>query len=344
MKQAKWLLLVAVGILLVLPGCKQLGSVPVKAANTVADPLVVPILAGQTIPVGNIKMWNDANYVYIDYVLDTMANEADQWYLKECQADIQRSPDAFPQKNGNPQPGQFAYVSGDISYTIRYTFTIPVGEWDGTVCVATHCVVTQLDELGGEINGNTGWAGPNEFPGKNWATYFWYTFGGGGGGGGWEWETSWAGDADDWTRWQFLGNNWALYVVYDYATGADLVGDMYAGNPKNGEVVCGTLTVHKNADGSLAVTYDTDDVWNMLECHLQVATTLNGIPQRNGNPIPGRFELYAGQWAEPFQDAYAFTVPYDEAWGSTLYIAAHSVVGMYVVPPPGSAGNIAAAE
>src|SRR5262250_730280 len=40
---------------------------------------------------------------------------------------------------------------------------------------------------------------------------------------------------------------------------------------------------------SLYVLYETTDPWCLTETHLAVASSLAGIPQKNGNPIPGQF-------------------------------------------------------
>ena len=51
----------------------------------------------------------------------------------------------------------------------------------------------------------------------------------------------------------------------------------------------GDITVWNDAD-NLYVRYQTDKPFCLLETHLQVATSLDGIPQANGNPVPGKFE------------------------------------------------------
>jgi hypothetical protein len=61
-----------------------------------------------------------------------------------------------------------------------------------------------------------------------------------------------------------------------------------------------TLTVTGN---ELTVYYDLDEGWWLTETHVAVAKTQNQIPQKNGNPIPGKFSdtathTYATEYTE----------------------------------------------
>jgi hypothetical protein len=63
------------------------------------------------------------------------------------------------------------------------------------------------------------------------------------------------------------------------------------------------------------------------ETHLQVATSLAGIPQtKNGNPIPGQFAYQNDH--DLCIDEYTYSIPLNN-WepGTSLYLAAHAVVG-----------------
>jgi hypothetical protein len=64
--------------------------------------------------------------------------------------------------------------------------------------------------------------------------------------------------------------------------------------------------------------------WCITETHLQVAESLDGIPQKNGNPIPGQFD-YKMEHDCVAEYTYAIDLG---AWspGTGLYIAAHAVV------------------
>ena len=89
--------------------------------------------------------------------------------------------------------------------------------------------------------------------------------------------------------------------------------------------------VNVEHDGNyLYVEYKVYTHWGgycLLETNLHVATTLEGIPQANGNPLPGQFD-YKGEHNCVREVTYK--IPLD-GWVPSvekpLYIAAHSVVG-----------------
>jgi len=78
------------------------------------------------------------------------------------------------------------------------------------------------------------------------------------------------------------------------------------------DIEVGTVSVW-NDDVELRVTYNTTGGWVLTETHLAVATALVDIPQKNGNPIPGKF---------PYQCCYdgsewVFLIKDDGALGAT---------------------------
>jgi len=78
------------------------------------------------------------------------------------------------------------------------------------------------------------------------------------------------------------------------------------------DINVGTVNVW-NDGVELHVTYNTTGGWVLTETHLAVATTLDDIPQKNGNPIPGKF---------PYQCCYdgiewVFLIKDDGAPGAT---------------------------
>lgn len=115
-----------------------LGAVPAMA-HTADDPLVVPLYAGQDIPVGNVLVWNDASNTYFKYILDP------PWCMTESHLDVETDPDNFPQKNGNPVPGQFEYSTEHAPCVTEYTYSVPL-TWDiGTkIYVAAHAAVERV--------------------------------------------------------------------------------------------------------------------------------------------------------------------------------------------------------
>jgi len=77
-----------------------------------------------------------------------------------------------------------------------------------------------------------------------------------------------------------------------------------------------------NDSGNLYVKYITAQDWCLDETHLQVASSLDDIPQANGNPIPGQFEYQNTKSCVP---NFTYTIPL-KGDSCDLYIAAHAVV------------------
>jgi len=97
------------------------------------------------------------------------------------------------------------------------------------------------------------------------------------------------------------------------------------GNPASA-IDAGDVLVWNDAT-YLYVKYVTVDGWCMTEAHLAVTTALNSIPQKNGNPIPGKFK-YGLEFAN-CQGEYTYQIPLSEVDGNSatdLYIAAHAAV------------------
>ena len=95
-----------------------------------------------------------------------------------------------------------------------------------------------------------------------------------------------------------------------------------------GALVAGKHTLV--GDITLTQTDDTVNVqveitaagWELVETHIHVADALEGIPQKNGNPIPGQFMDNV--------DHAAGTTIYDQDFDiegmTTVFIAVHAVV------------------
>lgn len=81
-----------------------------------------------------------------------------------------------------------------------------------------------------------------------------------------------------------------------------------------------------NDANNLYVRYVTEGDWCISELHLYVAASLEDIPQKNGNPIPGHFD-YSKSFSSCAQEE-TFTIPINPDWfnSCSLYIAAHAVV------------------
>ena len=117
----------------------------------------------------------------------------------------------------------------------------------------------------------------------------------------------------------------------------------------------GTVNVWNDADNLYVEYFITDPEWCLIETHLAVTTGPNNIPQKNGNPIPGKFPYQCcydeteGEWlfvtkpedldaecsaegsTETCLTAITYTIPLSEIDEGVepedlLYIAAHAVV------------------
>jgi hypothetical protein len=80
-----------------------------------------------------------------------------------------------------------------------------------------------------------------------------------------------------------------------------------------------------NDDENLYVTFVVTTGECMIQTHLHVADSLDGIPQTNkGNPIPGQFD-----YADPHGcvEEYTYTVPLTWDCDTELFIAAHAAMG-----------------
>ena len=83
----------------------------------------------------------------------------------------------------------------------------------------------------------------------------------------------------------------------------------------------GTVEVTQDAT-MLHVTYTATAPWLLTQTHLQVAPTLAGIPQVNGNPPPGQFTYKTSHAAV---STYTYDIPLGTL-GGTIYVAAHAEV------------------
>ena len=141
-------------------------------------------------------------------------------------------------------------------------------------------------------------------------------------------ETAWArmnDDPGDFTH-RFSESSWATYIIHQ-PTENQATFYLYAGQHHGvGELIVWKDTTH------LFVKYDLDDGYDMSVSHLHVATSLEGIPQNNGNggPIPGLFD-YKEEY-DPHVTNDVYQINWDDDWdGIDLHIAAHAVVwGIYL--------------
>ncbi len=87
----------------------------------------------------------------------------------------------------------------------------------------------------------------------------------------------------------------------------------------------------KNTLDSVCVKFILDDPaaidggWLITEAHVAIGETLADIPQKNGNPIPGKFPVNEA-FAPGLIETEWFCLPFDFAIGDNLIIAAHAAI------------------
>lgn len=127
----------------------MLALLPVAVfAHTADDPFVTDLTAGggnikSAKDVGDVKVWNDGEHLFVEYVVTD-----DEWCLVETHLEVATSLEDIPQRNGNPPPGKFSY-KGEHDCVAEVTYSIPLSWEPGTeLVIAAHGVV----QTGG-ING-----------------------------------------------------------------------------------------------------------------------------------------------------------------------------------------------
>jgi len=111
---------------------------PLTTAHTEADPFVTDLIAGQTIDVGDVSVWNDGTHLYVKY-----ATTGD-WCLTGTHLHVATTLAEIPQtKKGNPIPGHFKYNMSHGPCTTEYTYAIDLDGWGPTteLYVAAHAGV-----------------------------------------------------------------------------------------------------------------------------------------------------------------------------------------------------------
>jgi len=337
-KNSKWLLVAGLVIMMMAVGCKKMGD-QVDVANTQGSPMVLPLyVQGGAYQVGNVYVWDDGIDLYVQYKLDALPADGSRWEIYRGQVAVVLDPLAFPYTDGYIDGWKFPYSDYAVSPFQELTLKIPMlGGWQTStlVDIAAGCMLHRFaDAITPDYQQIVGWAYDplNPFTDPNGANHgWWFPYGPGG---NWLEGTAWGGHAmPQWNMWQFPGNNWALYLLYHPLSQTSYVGDLYLGNPKNNPQshVVGTVTISDNVSGgsgNIVVTYATMPGYSIYDGHTDAAGTLAGIPQANGNPIPGQFDYFFGPFS-PTVTSVTVTIPYNSAWNNNVYIGAHAIVGHY---------------
>jgi hypothetical protein len=113
-------------------------------------------------------------------------------------------------------------------------------------------------------------------------------------------------------------------VVSAHTEDVPFVTELIAGGGnQESEMDVGQVEVWNDGD-YLYVKYVVDaEDWCLTETHLHVATSLEGIPQKNGNPPPGQFDY---QMEHDCVTEYTYRIPLTWDPETDLSIAAHAVV------------------
>lgn len=128
-----------------------LALVPVQGfAHTEDEPSVVNLIAdggseATAIDVGDVSVWNDADYLYVKYEITDP-----DWCLTKTHLHVADTLEGIPQTSkGNPKPGQFKYKM-DHDCVGEYTYSIGLGEWstDTVLYIAAHAEVISVDDGG----------------------------------------------------------------------------------------------------------------------------------------------------------------------------------------------------
>ena len=187
MKKSIYLIVLLLILGLVLTGCllSNVGQVPATEQSGITYltkgspgvPDVFTLYAGQTIPVGTVKVWNDGVNLYVKY--ETTGG----WKMTETHLAVVTNPDDFPiTKKGNPKVGLFPYGEENI-FTDIWEKTIELAElgvlwttWDDPLYIAAHAVVLNgtATEPGDNLVANGGFELPdlNLFvPPKTWYVF-----------------------------------------------------------------------------------------------------------------------------------------------------------------------------
>lgn len=189
MKKYSYLIIIALISILVLAGCtllSNIGQVPTTeqsginylTKHTSDAPYSKDLLAGQTIDVGEVLVWNDDENLYVEFVA------SGDWCITETHVHVFTDNLDFNDitlKNGNPPPGKFDYKD-EHDCVADHTYEIPLN-WspDIELYIAAHAVVQNDSVPVDWDNGDpiswwteTAWGAGFDFPGANWATYFTY--------------------------------------------------------------------------------------------------------------------------------------------------------------------------
>ncbi|MGQ0737716.1 MAG: hypothetical protein ACT4OJ_01530 [Bacteroidota bacterium] len=134
-------------------------------------PVETPLLAGQTIDVGSVTVWNDETNVYVHY------QATGNYKLKKTHLYVGACSGIPTNNSGNPRIGQFPYQTTHGTTGVQqFTYTIPKSSLPGgCLCVAAHAEIVAYNASGQIIFSQTAWGqGQQITDGGSWAMKFDY--------------------------------------------------------------------------------------------------------------------------------------------------------------------------
>jgi len=134
------------------------------------SPIEKTFLAGQSINVGTVTVWNDATNLYVAYQLDgNYQLKTTHMYVGSCST--------IPVNGaGNPRIGLYPYQTTHADNTQLYVYVVPLSSLpSGCLCVSSHAEVVAYGTNGSQTFNQTGWAqGEQINDGGSWAMKFGY--------------------------------------------------------------------------------------------------------------------------------------------------------------------------
>lgn len=125
------------------------------------------LYAGQTIPVGQVNITNDEEFLYVSY------HTTDDWFLGSTKLFVGELSNLPVNGAGNPVLGQFPYQQGHDLSVSDYTYTIPLAGLPSCYILAAYADVYKND--GGIVLSEGAWGFGTEFPeASQWGWYYDY--------------------------------------------------------------------------------------------------------------------------------------------------------------------------
>lgn len=144
--------------------------------NYCGDPLVLDLVADQTLVVGTVTIGNDDENIFVTFEV------TGEWLMANTKVFLGTDASQIPvTKTGNPIRGKFTQDVTHNPYVTSFTHVFPIGDFEpgDVLVIAAHSTVLILEEVEGEmviVRVETAWGeGENAFQGKAWGWYAMYT-------------------------------------------------------------------------------------------------------------------------------------------------------------------------